>query len=341
MKSLGGVETVVRRMINELKADPDGVLFELIIGLLYKRNRWEHVDFLHEKKVSKNPDIHVRIENNEFYVECKRLSKSSDYSEKERNCWLEISQPLRNYLESNRVPLIIDIVFHVELESLKSDLIKKKLLPKIELVGSKGILIKNDIWTVVIDSVDFIRINKHMAKYSVKVPSSSLIELVFNSYEPGRGYSPIIMARPSLTKKGYVDSIGFAAGIVWSCDAEEAIGKKARHIMRHLSKATSQLPSGTPGIVHIGVESHDGAFVEDERFKKIVSKTIWFNPRNKNLHWIYCHIFDPKVPPDGNWDFGETVVYFSADKATKEPLEHRAAVLPQDAEIWDGVFWRA
>ena len=215
-----------------------------------------------------------------------------------------------------------------------------KLIPKIKLVGSKGILIEDNIWTVSVNFVDFLRINEHMTKYSVKVPSSSLIELVFNSYEPGRGYSPIIMARPSLTKRGYVDSIGFAAGIVWSCDAKEAINKKSRHILRHLSEATSQLPSGVPGIVHIGLESHDGAIIEDERFRRIVSNTAFFESGNKFLDWIYCHIYDPKVPPDNNWDFGETVIHFSSDRDIEEPLEHRSSVLPRDAKTWDGVFWR-
>lgn len=107
-----------------------------------------------------------------------------------------------------------------------------------------------------------------------------------------------------------------------------------------MSEANSQLPKGKPGIIHIGLESHDGFIVEDERFKKNVSNTMWFDPKGKNLNWFYCHIFDPTVPPDDNWDFGETVLHFSKNNPLKEPLVHRAVALPRTAEMYDGVFWR-
>ena len=73
----------------------------------------------------------------------------------------------------------------------------------------------------------------------------------------------------------------------------------------------SKIPHDKPSIIHVGLESHDGAIVEDERFLKIIDTVFWWDSKGKDLKWIYCHIFDPQVPPDGNWDFGETVLPFS------------------------------
>jgi hypothetical protein len=339
LKQVSGVEDVISAMI-ELKNDnPDGALFELIVALLYLRNGWEKVEFLPESSADKTPDIHVVSELGEFFIECKRLSKSSDYSEKERIYWLEMCQPLQEYLAVKRRPLIIDIIFHVELSSLNTSYIERELLPKLDFVYSGGVVIENETWKVTVETVDFDRIEKHMKSFSVKIPSTSLIDLIFKSYDPGRGYTPIIIGKTSPINNTYIDHIVFAAGAVWSCDAENAIQKKLRHILRHLSEACSQLPVGFPGIVHIGLESHDGAIVENERFRKIINKTLWFDSREKDLHWIYCHIFDPRVPPDDNWDFGETVVYFSGSGALKEPLTHKAVALPDDAKTHNGVFW--
>ena len=230
----------------------------------------------------------------------------------------------------------MDIVFHDELDALDPNLIEKVLLPKLDLVAVKCAVIDNDIWTVTVDFVDFQKIQKHMRKFSVKHPSSSLLDLVFNKYEPGRGYSPVFHCKSRGT---YLDEIYFAAGAVWSCDAENAINRKSRHIHRHIAEACSQLPDGKPGNIHVGLESHDGFFVEEVRFHKIMQHITAFEAKGKLMHWVYCHIFDPRTPPDENWDFGETVLSFKSEDAGVEPLAHSSVVLPDYAKQKDGVFW--
>ncbi len=245
-----GVEELIQRMLTSEKDNPDSALFELLVGLVYLRNFWKKVTFLPPLKSNKSPDILAESSTKFYYVECKRLSKSSTYSEKERKIWLKMSQPLRQYLIDRRKPFIVDIVFHDELDALDPNLIEKVLLPKLDLVAVKCAVIDNDIWTVTVDFVDFQKIQKHMRKFSVKHPSSSLLDLVFNKYEPGRGYSPVFHCKSRGT---YLDEIYFAAGAVWSCDAENAINRKSRHIHRHIAEACSQLPDGKPGNIHVGL----------------------------------------------------------------------------------------
>ena len=338
LKKASGVDELVQRIFRSEKTNPDSALFELLVGLAYLRNYWTKVTFLKPTRVTKTPDILAESSRKHFFVECKRLSKSSVYSEQERKIWLRMSQPLRQYFIDKKKPLIVDITFHVELRLLDQNLFENSLLSKLDLVATRGTLIDNDVWTVSVDFVDFSKIRRHMQKYRVKNPSSSLIELIFNQYEPGRGYSPVLECRsPEST---YIEDIYFAAGAVWSCDAEEAIDKKSRHIHRHVAEACSQLPDGQPGNIHIGIESHDGFIVENARFTKIMHHFASFEAKGKEMHWVYCHIFDPRTPPDNNWDFGETVLTFKSVHAGPEPLHLApAVVLPDYAKRKNGVFW--
>ena len=334
-----GVEQLVQRLFNSERNFPDGPLFELLVGLVYLRNHWKRVTFLQPIKSAKTPDILVESSLKYYFIECKKLSKSSSYSEKERKIWLKMSQPLRQYFVDKRKSFIVDIVFHVELELLDQNLIENTLLPKLDLIASKGTIIENDVWTVSVDFVNFNQIKKHMRKFRVKYPSSSLIELIFNKFEPGRGYSPVFECNARGLSTTYLENIYFAAGAVWSCDAKESINKKSRHILRHIAEACSQLPDGKPGNIHIGLESHDGYLVEETRFNKIMHHICAFEAKGKEMHWVYCHIFDPRTPPDDNWDFGETVLSFKSPDAGVEPLSHSAVALPDYAEQKEGVFW--
>jgi hypothetical protein len=136
-----------------------------------------------------------------------------------------------------------------------------------------------------------------------------------------------------------MSDIEYAAGVVWSCDAEAALRKKARDIRRHLAEATEQLPANRPGVVHVGLESLDGTLVEEKRYRRVADTVLRFDARGKDLHWIYVYVFDPIVPPDKNWDFGETVYYFNKTNSLPEPLCWRPVVLSSDAEMADSPVW--
>ncbi|KKK86809.1 hypothetical protein LCGC14_2759540, partial [marine sediment metagenome] len=211
MRKASGVEQLVLRMSDKEKDSPDSALFELLVGLLYLRNFWKRITFLPGSKTSKTPDIHVESALNEYFVECKRLSKSSDYSERERVCWLKMSQPLREYLTETKKPLIVDIIFHRELATLDVNIIKKELIPKLDLIGSKGTVIDNDIWTVKVDFVDMAKIRRHLRKFSVKIPSTVMTELIFKGYEQGKGYTPLILGKTAEFNNTYLESVIFAA----------------------------------------------------------------------------------------------------------------------------------
>ena len=57
-----------------------------------------------------------------------------------------------------------------------------------------------------------------------------------------------------------------------------------------LSGACKQIPEGENGIVHIGLESHDGLNVEQIREEKIFNSIMNFDPIGKKLQWIYIFV---------------------------------------------------
>ena len=66
---------------------PDGILFEMLVALLWKINGYESVEFLEETPGGMTPDLRASNKTDEWYIECKRLDKDSQYRREERAKW--------------------------------------------------------------------------------------------------------------------------------------------------------------------------------------------------------------------------------------------------------------
>jgi hypothetical protein len=148
----------------------------------------------------------------------------------------------------------------------------------------------------------------------------------------------MLKARESIQEPNFIDSIEHVVGALWSCDSETATAKKARDIRRHLAQATDQLPSGQPGHIHVGLETLDGYPVEEERYRRITDTVFGSDARGKDLRWIYTHLFEPTVPPDANWDFGESAYWFG--RKGDQPLADPLLVSPPGSGVDGSVHWR-
>ena len=344
IQSIIGINTRVRDLLFPNKINADSGLFELLAALLWARNGWK-VNFIKEYPTRKTPDFKAILKDEEWYIECKRLAKSPQYSLREREKWLSMWRPLANLLIDYKMPIVLDIVFHVELISLPDSFLVDELFGKLKLVTSPCQLIDNEIWTVSVDYVDFSRVRKHLKQNFVKVPSDQLIELVAGSRDPNRGFTCAIEGEYVRIGNGignnqYLDKLSFAAGAFWSCDADEAIETKARDIRAHLASAIQQLPDSSKSVIHVGLETLDGWLVERERYCRIMRTVQQFDSKGKNLQWIYCHLFQPYAPPDQAWVFDETVYYFGKNQSEIiEPLKVRTMIVSENEVESDGVHW--
>lgn len=339
VQELGGVDDRVSRMLTDERRQPDGALFELVVALLWRRNGWTNVSFIEEQPPEKRPDIKATKGSEEFHIECKRLNKSGKYSEDEREHWLRMWGNLSKYLASERLSVVLDIVFHVELHTLPETFLFDQLRDKLRFIQPPCHIISNAELDVRVERVDYQRANAHLAEYSVKYPSDQLNELVAGRRDPNRGFTAVIMGSFIRIGEGggnnqFLDSMKFAAGAFWSCDSIRATERKARDVRGHLADAINQLPNNGKCAVHIALETLDGPLVEQKRYERIIASMLNFDTLNKDLRWVYCHLFQSYAPPDDLWVFDETVYWFRRNSTSGEkPLAVKSAiVLEEDIE---------
>ena len=345
LERIGGVHERCAEIAGPERGNPDAGLFEILTALMYARNGWPKVELIPRSRTEKRPDIHVSDGTTEWNIECKRLIGWSGYSTRERKKWLRMWQPLASHLWEEKLALVFEICFHVELESLPDDFVTRELAGKLPLMVPPCTLISNREWTVQVRRVDMDRIRAHLSKSFVKQPSDQLQELVIGRRVRQGGTTCVFYGQggtlgPPTGTNRVMQSIEFAAGAIWDCDAPRSIEIKARDIRSHLADAVEQLPENVPAAVHVGLETLDGWPVEQERFERIMGTVGIFDARGKKLHWIYCHLFQPYSPPEKAWEFDETVYFFqSGDCTGPPPLKEYSMIVPHEFGR-DGVHWK-
>ncbi len=161
----------------------------MLIALLWASNGWPDVAFIPADPNERRPDIRAGRGAEEWFVEAKRMTANSGYSQKERDKWLRLWNPLKDSLVKAGLPVILDITFHVELETLDDEFAREQLAGKLNLVVGPCELISNDQWTVRVRFVDFDRIRQHFEKFYVKIHSRQLQELVGGNGAKGSQWS--------------------------------------------------------------------------------------------------------------------------------------------------------
>ena len=250
------------------------------------------------------------------------------------------------HLTRNRISLVFDITFHVELETLPDDYLVTQLAGKLRFLTFPCHIASNDTWDVTAQLVDYARARAHLRRYSVRYPSDQMQELLAGYRDPRRGFTcaaagEFVRIGGTSGSNRFLDSLSFAACAFWSCDAPQAILHKARDVRRHLARAIEQLPSAGRCAVHLGLETLDGPLVEEVRLARTKQSIVDFDPLGKDLRWVYCHLFESYAPPDQSWVIDETVVHFSSQRSGEdEPLRFRSVIVPEGETSSDEVHWR-
>ncbi|WP_436488809.1 hypothetical protein [Chitinophaga sp. ARDCPP14] len=343
LSKIEGLKKKVRFLVKKGRASADSILFEILVALLWTKNGWK-VSIIPENPPAKTPDLLAEMDGEKWFIECKRLNKTSDYSERERAKLLKMLSYISAVLLKYHV--LLDITFHSELEQLPDDFLERELSAKIPLITNRMNVISNDTWEVNIDFVDYGKINDHLKNWVVKYPSPQLYYLIAGKKIDPAGFSSGIKASFQHHGKGtgngqYVDQIAQAYGVSWKCDAQKSIDKKARDIKNHIIDACKQLPDYENAAIHVGLETLDGIAVEDHRHNKIYNTINFFDKKNTGIKWIYCHFFQSYAPPESlTWVFDETISYFSDNPHQKNgPLDNRYVILPPGAKDSDDVHW--
>ncbi|MCG7654244.1 hypothetical protein MHN00_11820 [Alteromonas sp. Cnat2-8] len=348
IKNISGVDDKLHELLRGKINQPDAVLFEISVALMYARNGWK-VSFITETPPEKSPDLLIEKGNISFYVECKRQSKVTEYSEKERNEWLKRWDKLVPAMTAYNTPTHMDILFKVEvsetnelvLVSAFNELVKNNMI-------DSGHFLENDQIKVSVKNIDMSSVDQHFDKYQVLWNSPQMISLFAGGYESNGNYTQIHSPK-GINIVGpdddehvlnlYCSGVHSAYCAKWECISDISIDKKAKDVRKLLSKAIKQAPANGDTIIHIAYETLEGPQVEIERHKKIANSINTFNYGEKNVSAVYCHALQPSTGvEDSEW--AETTIRFGRNGTDPTKiLPHDLLLDEENTAISDDTHW--
>lgn len=338
LKSISGIEERIKNLIKKRRSEADALLFEILTALLWAKNGYE-VTFLKEKSVGKTPDLMAKKEGKIWKIECKRQSKTANYTYRETAKRQKmISYVSKILLQQN---ILLNIVFHVELESLPDTFLRDLLENKLKL-ATRGKIVSNEQVDINLSFVDIPKIKEHLKKYYVKNSSPMLNLLIGEKPVDNKGFTSGLLGNFFRVGEGeinnlFIADIKNAYGVFWECDSSEALFAKARDIKNQVHGALQQFDTDDTAVLHIGMETYDGPEVELARFEKIKNTIGKIDPASTNLRLIFCHFFQAYSPPDGLWVFDETVSTMSPYYIPVPPIRTKFLIVPEDGDMEDDI----
>lgn len=348
LKLVKGIESKLNDLLVKTINQPDSILFELVVAICYSKNGWD-VEFIPETATHKTPDLRVVKGSDILYVECKRLAKVTQYSEDERTEWLKRWEMALPLIIRYHEPVFFEVTFKTEIVKTRIDI----LLAAVNEIYNSGYLVKGKIAvcesedvSVRANFIDMGRVGEHIGKWHVKYPSPQLYSLLDDDYDPFGSYTMVCNAKLCTfsndefsTINVFIDEIEKPFCAKWVCLAEESIDKKAKDIKRVLVQAVKQAPIDAPTVIHIGYETLHGPEIEFVRDSKICEIISNFDFVGKDIAAIYCHSFQSRQLAGENWDFAETVRYFSQSRNAETLIEQKLLTDVEGTVQADDTHW--
>lgn len=341
LKKMIGIDSKIKIMLNEKQNQPDDTLYELAVALLYSRNGWE-VEFVKESCSIKTPDLKIAKGNRLYWVECKRLAKTTEYGEKERLEWMKRSKHLLELMEFHRKPVFAKILFKTPVESTPEFILTHCYA---EYINSKGLkkTICNKFIDFIVTEINLKNINESLAIKDLREGSAEFYELLTSNYDihgnyghkaelaEGFKYQPdnplaVLNITAKKLRQVYV--------VKWECIADDSIDRKAKDFQKILSKATNQIPAIGKSIIQIGYETLSGIIVERERESKIKLLLDKFHFNNKDVEGVFFNSMQFLSKPQG-FDWAQTTIYFHNESI----LEDNLLIETPEGEYSKGTHW--
>ncbi len=273
--SVKNLDGKLRETMTDRKREPDGFIFEVLVALSYAEYGWT-VEFLPEGS-DPTPDMRVERSGVQLLVECKRMSSRSQYAIEEEALWRRHWDEAVPFLRGLGQSIWLDVVAHVKLETLPNDWLPKRIAALLPLTGSLAAS-SDENASVRLRIIDRTALDSDLAWSSVKLAGSKLRHLLGGDWVPENAITSLSVegerknagATPGYFAT-YLETVNWASGATFSCDADDAIERKARDVKATIARAVRQLPDDQFSVLHVAFETLDGPGVETERMKKIIS----------------------------------------------------------------------
>lgn len=339
LKRIHGIEKRIKDLLQKRKTEADAFLFEFLTALLWVRNGY-HVAFVEEQQNKKTPDFTAKMGGKIWNIECKRQSKTADYTYKETAKRQRMISYLSKTLIENNI--LLDITFHVELESLPDTFLSDLLEQKLKL-AIPGKIVSDERIDVDLDFVDIAAVREHLRYHFVKHHSPQMNWLIGKRPVDNKAFTCGLYAQLFRIGEGdlnnvFISDLSNAFGVYWRCDAKKSVSAKARDIKKQVFSAMQQFNSTDTGVIHIGMETFDGPEVERIRLEKINDTVSQIDFKGTNLKWIFCHYLQAYSPPNGIFDFDETVTAITPYSGESVPLENRFVIVSPEGDTTSNLF---
>lgn len=315
LKAMAGVDSKLKLLLNERQNQPDDTLYELAVAMLYNRNGWT-VSFI-EDRTGKSADLRVKKLHREYLVECKRLAKTTDYGEQERQEWTKRAKQLFGIMIASKESCMVDIVFKVPVGETDEMLLAKTYLMYRNNYRF-GEILSNDYIIMTVTKLDVKRINTELSVCDRKDGSAALYKVLTGDFDLHGSYGHVLDVSqgyeyhpddPYSVLNKTVGGINGAYVARWECIAAESIERKSKDFLKVLSKATKQFPDGVKSIIHVGYETLNGSSVEKRRQMKINKLMRTFNFGKKGVDAVFFNSMQFLTTPEG-FDWAQTTLYF-------------------------------
>lgn len=338
LRSVGGVETRVRRMIGPEKGQPNACLFELLVAAAYRR-AGATVNFLEEHPgVAKTHDMDVLLNGNNWAIECKRM-EDGEFAEAERTRARELWLPLAHAFHNKGLSVLASVDFVKEMSAVPDDYLFRKAQKWLDI----GALFPHgwsDEYSVgKLQYLDLGPLQRTLAIDDVAINSSRMHELLLGHYK--RNAHIISSLHIQLADNPlYANSCDAGCVFDWTSRSDASIDRRARDVLKRVADGCRQLPNGRPSIVHIGFEAVDDMNVEAIRYEKVMRSLANFDPLEKQLEYVFVTWFAPESPPDTAIAFDETCHWQAIRPTHSKPLDDILLVQLPGIESRSGVHWR-
>lgn len=341
---VNGLDSKINEVLYQYKNNPDGLIFEICVALAYAEKGWE-VTLLEQCPPAKSPDMLIRKNGFECYVECKRMARGTTYAEQERKEFLRVWDAGRNILVNNQQWLWFKGTFHVETSSLPTQFLKEVFQNALPIISGEQLIYDGREATIHGRLIDKLAVQKHMNDWHVKANSPMVSKLLGSDWAPLNSSNTIthvlktsqVIESDVQILSTYIDEVIWACGFTRDSDNKESINKKAKDVTKLLSKAMDQVPDDRPSIIHIAAETMEGKDVERLRTEKVFSTVPKFKS-TKPVIAIRFHRFQGNQTIDKLWEFDETVDKFHINEFPLIDIPTNV-VAPLSTDMKNGSHW--
>jgi len=340
LEQIDGVMDRIKAMMTTGQVKADDALFELLVAGAYKTRGWSDVRFHPESPgTKKSHDLFVGTGKNQWAVECKRINRSgAGYEAREYKDAQRLAAPVHELCSARERSLVVGVGYEVELSKVPDDY----------LVGKAHAFLRepssfqwdDGISNGFVQDIDLRATLAVLESDDVFFGSSRMVELLLGDHTPDADYSVAAQWDPAPNRPLFATAMNQASVVCWMSLSKQAQLGKARHLKSVVADACEQIPEDCPAVVHVGYESFGGNAVDDVRHTLNHREMLTFDPKGKQLRWVYGNYMRPEHTNSSNESQAmseTTATYLIGEHSAQPPLPGH--LLLQDDNGTPGAHW--